>query len=165
MRKMIKLASCGLLVLLTACSGMMRTAPVAGDTADVVKAKFGAPTAVYPLADGQVYEYATGPLGQYTWMATLGPDGRLVSFEQVLSERGYGRIKIDVSTKADVLRTLGRPAETSFVAMHNYEVWSYRYKESDVWNSMMHVHFDRGGVVRLMQNGPDPMYEKSFFRE
>jgi hypothetical protein len=25
---------------------------------------------------------------------------------------------------------------------------------------MMHVHFDEAGVVRLMQNGPDPMYEE-----
>ena len=28
---------------------------------------------------------------------------------------------------------------------------------------MMHVHFDRKGVVRLMQNGPDPMYEEKRF--
>jgi hypothetical protein len=59
-----------------------------------------------------------------------------------------------------VLRTIGRPSERSRVAMHNYEVWSYRYKEAGVWNSMMHVHFDEAGIVRLMQNGPDPMYEE-----
>ena len=43
--------------------------------------------------------------------------------------------------------------------MNNYEVWSYRYKEAGVWNSLMHVHFDGQGVVRHMLNGPDPMYE------
>ena len=31
---------------------------------------------------------------------------------------------------------------------------------------MMHVHFDRAGVLRMMLNGPDPMYEeKRIFRD
>jgi hypothetical protein len=45
------------------------------------------------------------------------------------------------------------------VGFHDYEVWSYRYRESGVWNSMMHVHFDQAGVVRQMLNGPDPRYQ------
>jgi hypothetical protein len=28
---------------------------------------------------------------------------------------------------------------------------------------MMHVHFDDAGIVRLMQNGPDPMYDDRRF--
>jgi hypothetical protein len=65
-----------------------------------------------------------------------------------------------------VLHTLGRPAETSYLSRQKLEVWSYRYKESGVWNSMMHVHFDDDGIVRMMQNGPDMEREerRSFFR-
>jgi hypothetical protein len=48
------------------------------------------------------------------------------------------------------------------VGFHNYEVWSYRYKEAGVWNSMMHVHFDERGIVRQMLNGPDPRYDDRF---
>jgi hypothetical protein len=99
-------------------------------------------------------------MGQFTWMAHIGPDGRLVKYEQVLTGEKFATIKIDKATKDDVLRTIGRPTETSYLPLRDYEVWSYRYKESGVWNSMMHVHFDRAGVVRLMQNGPDPMYER-----
>ena len=44
---------------------------------------------------------------------------------------------------------------------HDYEVWSYRYKEAGVWNSLMSVHFDQQGVVRQMLNGPDPMLRRA----
>jgi hypothetical protein len=141
------------------CAGVIRHAPSIGDPLPTVTAKMGPPTAVHPEpGGGQELEYATGPMGQYTWMAHIGPDGRLVAYEQVLTGQKFATIKVDQATKADVLRTIGRPAETSRVALHDYEVWSYRYKESGVWNSMMHVHFDRNGVVRLMLNGPDRIY-------
>ena len=148
------------------CAGVIRTQPAPGDTVETVLSKMGKPTAIYPEGDGQEFEYATGPMGQYTFMAHIGPDQRLRGFEQVLSAEGYGRIKVDVATKDEVLRLIGHPAEHSHVALNDYEVWSYRYKENGVWNSMMHVHFDRAGVVRMMMNGPDPMYEeKRFFRD
>lgn len=150
---------------LAGCAAMMRQQPLPGDSADAVVQKFGRPSARYPDAGGEVFEYATGPMGQYTWMARFGADGRLATFEQVLSGAGFARIKIDSATKVDVLRLIGRPAERSHVAMKNYEVWSYRYKESGVWDSMMHVHFDDAGVVRMMMNGPDPMYDKRFWRD
>lgn len=71
-----------------------------------------------------------------------------------------------VASKTDVLHAIGRPAERSWLRLPDLEVWSYRYKENNVWNSMMHVHFDRAGVLKMMQNGPDPMLEeKRFFRD
>lgn len=161
MRKIVDLTCLAVLVAgLAGCATAMRTPPSLGDPRDVVIAKFGPPTGSYPAPPGEELEYATGPYGQFTWMATLGADGRLVKFEQVLNGQTFATIKIDTATKADVLRIVGRPAEHSSVMMHNYEVWSYRYKESGVWNSMMHVHFDQAGIVRMMQGGPDPMYEE-----
>ncbi len=153
-------------LLLSACAGMSRTAPLPGDPKDVVLAKFGQPTGVYPTASGEVLEYATGPFGQQTWMARLGPDGRLVQFEQVLTGEKFATLKIGVAGKQEVLHALGRPAEQSYLTLSDLEVWSYRYKESGVWNSMMHAHFDRAGKLKMMQNGPDRLYEeKRFFRD
>ncbi|MEM8512000.1 hypothetical protein RCH14_001300 [Massilia sp. MP_M2] len=159
MHPMMKITTLAATLLLAACA--TRPAPLPGETADVVQAKLGKPTSIYVDADGAArsLEYATGPMGQYTWMARLGPDGRLTAYEQVLTGEKFATLKIDQATKEQVLRTIGRPAERSRVAMQNYEVWSYRYKEAGVWNSLMHVHFDEGGVVRQMMNGPDPMYE------
>ena len=166
---MHKLATITLLVLgivLAGCAGLMREAPAIGDPLPAVTAKFGHPTAVYPASPGQVLEYATGPFGQATYMARMGADGRLVAFEQVLTGEKFATLKIGAANKTDVLHTLGRPAERSYLSLSDLEVWSYRYKESGVWNSMMHVHFDRAGTLRMMQNGPDPMYEeKRLFRD
>ena len=83
----------------------------------------------------------------------------------IVDEFEMGDPPKNIATHQDVLRIVGRPAEISRVHLNNYEVWSYRYIEAGVWNSMMHVHFDEAGIVRLMQNGPDPMYDdRRFFR-
>jgi hypothetical protein len=163
MRQMIKIAILSGLLGLSGCAGLGGPPPAIGDSVDTVKLKLGEPTATYSAGLGQELEYATGPMGQSTWMAHIGADGRLEKFEQVLTGEKFATIKVDHATKDDVLRTVGRPAETSYVRLRDFEVWSYRYKEAGVWNSMMHVHFDRKGVVQLMQNGPDPMYEEKRF--
>lgn len=152
-------------VCIAGCAGVGGPPPMPGEALAAVTARLGPPTAVYALPDGQELEYAKGPYGQQTWMARFGADGRLRSYEQVLTGERFATIKLNSATHEDVLRAVGRPAETSRVHLNNYEVWSYRYKEAGVWNSMMHVHFDDAGIVRLMQNGPDPMYdERRFFR-
>ena len=166
MQIMAKMASLAAACALAGCAALSAVPPSVGDPLATVTAKYGQPTAVYPAASGQVLEYATGPFGQATWMARMGPDGRLLSFEQVLTGEKFATLKIGTATRDDVLHTLGRPAERSYLALPDLEVWSYRYKESGVWNSMMHVHFDRAGILRMMQNGPDPMYEeKRLFRD
>jgi len=160
MQKMFKMTRLCALLLLSGCATLFPAPPVVGEPVAAITARLGQPTGTYPAADGgQMLEYATSPFGQFTWMAHIGTDGRLLSYEQVLTSEKFATIKIDRATKADVLRTIGRPAEQSRVYQHNYEVWSYRYKEAGVWNSLMHVHFDEQGVVRQMMNGPDPMFE------
>ena len=145
--------------MLGGCAGLIRQAPTVGDSAEMVQQKMGTPTAIYGAGNDRIFEYATGPMGQQTYMAHIGADGRMTSYAQVLTSEKFATIKIDAATKEDVLRAVGRPAEMSRVALRNYEVWSYRYKEAGVWNSLMHVHFDQQGVVRQMMNGPDPMYD------
>ncbi len=93
----------------------------------------------------------------------FGPDGKLTVIEQALDTPVFARLKIGTSGKDEVLRTIGRPAERSYLALPQLEVWSYRYKESGAWNSMMHLHFDKSGVLRMMYSGPDPMYEERRF--
>ena len=153
------------LFVLGGCTSLGGPPPAPGDSADTVKLKLGEPTSSYSAGPEQLLEYAHGPMGQSTFMAHIGADGRLTAFEQVLTSEKFATIMVGTATRDDVLRTVGRPAEKSYLPLRDFEVWSYRYKESGVWNSMMHVHFDRSGVVRMMQNGPDPMYEeKRFFR-
>lgn len=157
--KLIKITTLAAALVLGGCAGLVREFPVPGDSVDTIRAKMGQPQAVYPEGGGQLLEYTTQPMGQFAWMAHVGPDGRLTAFEQVLTGEEFATIKVDQATKEDVLRTIGHPAEVSGLPLRGLEVWSYRYKESGVWNSMMHVHFDRNGIVRQMLNGPDRMYD------
>jgi hypothetical protein len=158
------IASSALLVAaLSGCAQLFRHPPPDGAPLAEVTAALGQPAAVYPEPDGgRILEYRGQPMGQFQHMARIGPDGRLVSYEQVLTSENFGKVKVDHWTKDDILRHFGRPAEVSAVGYHNYEVWSYRYKEAGVWNSLMHVHFDQQGVVRQMLNGPDPMYDDRY---
>jgi hypothetical protein len=150
-------------VSLSACAPLFRQPPPPGAPLAAVTAALGQPAASYPEPDGgQVLEYRGQPMGQFQHMARIGPDGRLVSYEQVLTSENFAKVKVDHWTKDDILRNFGRPAEISRVYFHDYEVWSYRYKEAGVWNSLMSVHFDHQGVVRQMLNGPDPMYDDRF---
>lgn len=127
----------------------------AGDSEAVVLAKLGAPSHRYPDGKNHLLEYMSGPWGQTTHMARIGPDGRLISYEQVLTTQKFAEIKPGVATKNDVLHRIGAPSDTSYLSLSELEVWSYPYKESGVWDSIMHVHFDHNGIVRKMQNGPD----------
>jgi hypothetical protein len=138
--------------LLAACAG---PPPVPGEPAAAVEAKLGRPTGVYRDGADTMLEYATGPWGQYTWMARIGGDGKLVSYEQVLTGQKFATIKPGKDDKDSILRTLGRPAQVTHYHSVDGDVWLYRYKEQDVWNSMMSVEFNRAGVVQAMVNGPD----------
>jgi hypothetical protein len=167
MKNPSNLAMLTLALVLSGCA--MGPPLLPGTPLTEVQARLGRPGAVYPAGADTLLEYATGPAGQYTYMARVGADDRLISYEQVLTDQKFATLKIGIAIKADVLRTVGRPAETSFLGRPVMEIWSYRYKQSGVWDAMMHVHFDPGGIVRKMESGPDPEREErrdffGFFR-
>lgn len=148
-------------ILSAGCASVFGPSPVPGDTEQDVIAKRGAPANRYRIGDQTLLEYPGGYYGQQTFMARLGSDGRLIAVEQVRTVEKFGQIRVNESTKQDVLRTVGTPSETSWLSLPQLEVWSYRYKENEVWNSMMYVQFDRAGIVRHMENGRDPLYDTS----
>ncbi|ELX09760.1 hypothetical protein Jab_2c18410 [Janthinobacterium sp. HH01] len=157
MKKLIFVAM--LPVVLSACAGMNTPPLAAGEPADAVKAKLGQPTGTYASGADTMLEYAGGPFGQYTHMARIGPDGKLISFEQVLSSEKFATVKPRKDSKQTILSTFGRPAQQVHYASVDGDVWVYRYKEQNVWDSVMHVEFDRNGIVQAMVNGPDPERE------
>jgi len=153
---------------LSACAPLIRKAPPVGAPLAEVSAKLGKPTEIYPAPDGgQVFEYRGQPMGQFQHIAKIGADGRLISYEQVLTSENFARISTGQWTKDDILRNFGRPAETSPSRAVGYgqnaeEVWSYRYKEDQVWNSMMNVYFNSRGVVLRTGNTPDPLLDDRY---
>lgn len=144
---------------LSACTTLFPAPVNVGDSEADVITKRGQPKQRYEDGKDRLLEYPLGPWGQKTYMARLGPDGRVISFEQVLTVQKFATIKVGEATKDGVLKTVGGPSETSYLPLRDLEVWSYPYKESDVWNSLMHIHFDKSGVVRQMLNGPDMRFD------
>ena len=145
------------LPLLSGC--VLGPPPQPGEPMAAIEGRLGRPSARYIVGNETIHEYGAGAFGQFTFMARYGPDGRLLSYEQVLTDEKFAGVKLGMDTKDTILHTFGHPAETSYLSLRDLEVWSYRYKQSGVWDAMMHVHFSRDGKVREMMAGPDPMRE------
>ena len=141
-------------LMLSACAGLGGPAP--GATEAEVVAQLGRPTNIYPDGGSRYLEYMHGPMGQTTDMARIGPDGRLQSFTQVLTMETFARIVPGVTRQEQVLRIVGAPSEVKFYRHVGMRGWNYPYKENNVWDSMMTIYVDDAGLVRRMENGPDP---------
>jgi hypothetical protein len=154
MNRTLLIAGAALLLVGCAHPDGLRT----GMTREELDARFGTPAAVRHDPDGDVRIYSSAPLGQRASAAHLDASGHVVRVEPLLNTEHFSTIRVGAWGKNDVLTHFGRPAEESRIP--GYEVWSFRYREAEQWDSMFHVMFDAAGVVRQTQNGPDPMYEK-----
>jgi hypothetical protein len=152
-----------LMLALSACAPLVRRAPPVGAPLAEVTARLGQPNASYPDPDGgQVLEYRGQPMGQFQHMARIGADGRLLSYEQVLTSENFAKVAAGRWTRDDVLRHFGRPAEVLHARTDDGEVWSYRYKDQDIWPVMMNIDFNRRGTVLRTYSSPDPLYDERF---
>jgi hypothetical protein len=152
-----------LMLALSACAPMLRKAPPVGTPLAEVTAMLGKPNAVYPdPAGGQVLEYRGQPMGQFQHMARIDANGRLLSYEQVLTTENFARIEANRWTRDEVLRNFGRPAEVLRSRLDEGEIWSYRYKEKGVWDSLMNVDFNARGTVLRVFNSADPLLDDRF---
>ncbi|KAF3996224.1 outer membrane protein assembly factor BamE domain-containing protein [Glaciimonas immobilis] len=134
-----------------------------GDPESQVISRLGRPNATYQNGNERLLEYDQGAFGQETHMARIGPDGHLISYQQVLTLEQFAKIKVGQANKEDVLRLVGHPLNTVFYSRVQLEGWNYGFKESGVWNSLMTVYFDKTGIVAKLENGPDPRFEHSRF--
>ena len=145
-----------LAALLAACASFPSNIKP-GQSREELMARFGAPAGVQRTAQGERLVFSTAPFGQTAYAATLGPDGRVVAVEQVLTSENFTRIKLGEWTSERVRSEFGAPAEIR--AFSNKEVWwAYRFKESGVWNTLMNVMFDESGIARKTINTPDPQF-------
>jgi len=124
-----------LAALLAACaapSGYNVRALAAGDPRDRVEQVMGAPTATHALPGGATrLEYSHAPSGRVTYMVDLGPDGRLVRWEQVLDEVHFQRLHAGMS-REQVLAELGSPSERGhYLLPAPAETWTYHFLTRD----------------------------------
>ncbi|HMH18549.1 MAG TPA: hypothetical protein VK572_10430 [Burkholderiales bacterium] len=113
----------------------------AGDPAQNVAARVGAPDTVWKNADGsETWEYPQGPTGVQTFMIDVAPDQTVRQVQQVLSEPYFSRVQAGMS-REEVRKLLGRPKEVWYFPMRDEEVWTWRYLDNQY--KFFNVMFDR----------------------
>lgn len=124
-------------LLLAACASFDGRGLVVGQAVlDDVTRVMGRPKMEWAEADGsRQLAYPRGPMGAKTFMARLGPDGRLLKMENVLEPAFFSRIKSNM-TPDEVVRVLGpsEPSWTRYFAARDELVWEWRY--CDAWNQL-----------------------------
>ncbi len=129
------------LALAAACVNFPSISP--GTPAPEVRAKFGAPEAIWKNPDGsEAWEYPLGPVGVQTYMITLGPDQTVREVRQVLSLEYLDKVQPGMS-REEVRRMIGKPREIDFFPARDEEVWTWRIQEFNFRYRRFHALFDR----------------------
>jgi len=144
--------------LLAACANFFAISP--GTPDKQVRAQVGAPDTVWKNSDGsETWEYPLGPFGTETYMITIASNRAVGGVSQVLSDEFLFKVQAGMS-REEVRRLLGRPTEVERYQRLKEEVWSWRYREKDVWYMLFNAHFDSDtGVLRRISRTTDPLHD------
>jgi hypothetical protein len=149
-----------LCLFLSGCAGYAgsRLQPGVSGRAEVL-AEMGEPAMRWQDGDGsEQLAYPRGPAGPHTYMAFIGPDGRLQKIENVLTMKHFARIEPGRSDQAAVLRLLGPPVPqwTVYFKARDELVWEWRFCDDFSQLARFDVLFDgTTGLVRTTMQRPD----------
>lgn len=164
MRKTISLSLFSALFM-TACSSLVDM-PI-GSSITEMKQQFGPPSVACLPPNPTRFIWSSQPLGQQAWGVDTDQQQRLQRVTQVLSDKEFALLDQETWNQERVLCHFGPPAEKDITPYQRVKmrVWSYRYKQNQVWDSMMYVYFDDEGIVKHHHPGPDPskIRDGSFF--
>ena len=107
------------------CAGMGGRELMPGQST-AAEAKWGRAAEKHTHADGEtVYYYPQLPWGRVTYAARIGPDERLIAFEQRLTEENIAKVVRGRSTALEVRDLLGPPYQPQTIARMNRDIWTY----------------------------------------
>jgi hypothetical protein len=92
--------------------------------------------------------YPSQPYGRKVSVARVGPDGRLIAFEQRLSEEFIAKLVPNHSRREDVLALFGQPYERLDIPRMQRETWSWHMRNFTNRPAGLHVQMSPDGVVR-----------------
>src|SRR5690606_24535211 len=109
---------------------------------------------------GKRFIWSGQPMGQFTWITDTDAKGIVIANFQALTSERFTQLDHGQWDTDRVMYEFGPPAEISRVGLRGEQtVWSYRFREQAVWNSLMHVHFDQQGKLTKYYPGPDPLWD------
>ena len=112
-----------------------------------VRSSMGAPSMEFAGNDGsRRLAYSRGNNFAPTYMADVGPDGRLKGISSVLNDDVFRQVNAGM-TRDEVLRMIGPPGDIMEFPRTKQVGWDYRFM--DLWGlpSIFSVTFDDKGVV------------------
>lgn len=142
------ITSTAVLLLAVGCAAPLQT----GATREQAIARYGTPSRVVALPSGTRLQYSRQPSAQSALMVDLDAAGRVVAVNEVMNPRGFERVVVNQSTRADVERELGPPAVIDHVGSWNGDILNYRWRDAG-FDMLFHVYLDPGNVVRRTGQG------------
>jgi len=145
---------------LAACSSMAELEP--GTQYSQVLQSYGQPVISCDEAPYTLAVWSQQPMGYYAWRGVFDQNEQLIEMQQVLSDPAFAQVEKEIKQKVwDIDRigcNFGPPAEQSYAPYIGVKmkVWTYRYKQNNVWPMMMNIFFDDDGYVHALQRSMDP---------
>ena len=147
-------------IALAGCAPMTSIQP--GTSLADVTSKYGRPQVSCPIQGGATrMVWSQQPMGEYAWATTVSKDGKVGTFEQVLTDKNFQRLANGTWTASMVQCQFGPPANIDQFGDGDgsKNVWEYRYKQDSEWFSIMYVYMSSDGSrVLRFSPGPDPLH-------
>jgi len=133
---------------LTGCASYSGSSLVMNQSNEAeVRATMGQPALTFDTGAGaKRLVYPRGPLGVETFMADIGPDGRVVSIRNALNDDTFFQIRPGM-TKDEVLRLIGPPGETMAFTLSRTHAWDYRFVDTWGYRAIFSVTFNAQDIV------------------
>jgi len=151
-------------LLMTACDQQSISELEEGvSTEEDVRERFGQPEAVWDGPDGaQVYEYNRQPAGFQNYQITIGPDGKMASLRQILTERNFALIQPGMPME-DVRKLLGKPMKitTYDLKKETHHDWRYRDGPNESDSKVFTVIFNPDMRVLSTMSVRDPDLDRA----
>ncbi|WP_028357783.1 hypothetical protein [Brackiella oedipodis] len=159
--RLIKLLPIAAVVSLGACSTYLDVPP--NSPLSEVERIMGKPRYSCPLPDNKTkLIWNNQPMGQYGYAAVMDQQGLVDRVYSSLRDDNIRRLGSGVWSKQRVWCEFGPPQDIERVGLgeKNEVVWSYRYKQANVWNSKLYIFMGKDGEqVTHYYSGPDPAWD------
>jgi len=151
----------GLALLLAACASNDGRGLIPGQSSEQdVQTIMGKPTETQALANGdKLYWYPQLPWGHVSYAARVSADGRLVSWEQRLTEENTSKIVRGQTTSKEVHDLLGPPWQPQRYDRMERDIWTYPMRVAGHYLPKWYVvQFSYDGIAREIYLFDDPQY-------
>jgi hypothetical protein len=155
---MRRIAAISLLIAVAGCAGYSGRGLVPGQSSEAdVEAVMGEPAGVQEKANGEtVLWYPRLRYGRENYAARIGPDGRLLSIEQRLTEENIARLVRNQTLAEEVSDLLGPPHRSDPFPRMEREIWTYYMQGFPYWKVLYVQISPQDHVVREVYYMDDP---------